>query len=289
MGKRGVALIMVTLIVAVVAVLSAATFSSLMNENRLVRRYVESTRALWLAETGIAEAVDNMPNSVSGSLGGANYTYAANSVLLGGLYYQISSAGTATLPGFGTVSRQLVAVVRTNPVNPNNFQHAIRTTGALKVLGSVDINGPQEEHASLNFANLFQHTKQEMKSYADQVYTNPPNNVTPVNGITWVDLTGSPAPEFQVTSDGWSGSGILVVAGDAQITGGTFNGILYVIGKLRMSGNPVINGTVLAESQATLETRLTGNVTINYDPAQIAAALGPLTFVSPVIVSWREN
>ncbi|OGX18540.1 MAG: hypothetical protein A3K83_07620 [Omnitrophica WOR_2 bacterium RBG_13_44_8b] len=110
--------------------------------------------------------------------------------------------------------------------------------------------------------------------------------MTPVDGITWVDL--SPGEELRISSDTWSGSGLLVVGGDAQITGGTFNGILYVIGKLRMSGNPVINGSVLAESQAEIDTTLTGNVTISYDSGAITSALGPLGFVAPVIVSWEE-
>lgn len=295
MGKRGIALIMAMLIIVVLSILSALFFSKAMNENKLVNRYVHSTRAFWLAEAGVAQAVRDLPNDVPVTpLGDSNYTFSAQTLqLTDSVYYQINSTGSVILPNVGIISRFIEVVVRTDPVGPNNFQHAIRTTSDLVIKGSVDINGPQEEFASLNFADLFEHTKEDIKSFATHLYTNPAVNVTPVDGITWIDLVppepGQLPPEFKISSDTWSGSGILVVAGDAQITGGTFNGIIYVIGKLRMSGNPVINGTVLVESETEIDTTLTGNVTINYDSSAIATALTPLQFIAPVIVSWREE
>lgn len=290
MGKRGVALIMVFLVIVVISILSGAFLFNVINENTLVNRYINSTRALWLAEAGIAEAVRHMPDSTSGSLGGASYTYSTGTNCTTNPcadYYQIDSVGTVNLGASGTISRSLSAIVRTDPVDPNHFQHAIRTTSDLVIKGSVDINGPSEEFASLNFADLFDYGKEDMRSFATHLYTNPANDVTPVDGITWVDL--SPGSELRISSNTWSGSGILVVAGDAQITGGTFDGIIYVIGKLRMSGNPVINGTILAESKATIDTFLTGNVTINYNPTAITNALNFLEFIAPVVVSWQEN
>lgn len=287
MGKRAVALIFALFVVLVITGLSGSFFLKSVNENILVKRHVNSIRAFWLAEAGVAEAISNMPNNVSGTVGGSNYTYSANTSALLGDYYQIDSWGSVTLPDADTVSRSLSAVVRTEPVDPSNFQHAIRTTVDLIIRGSVTINGPTEEYASLDFPDLFEHSKEEMESYATNSYTDPPNNVVPVDGITWVNL--SPGQELRITSDTWQGSGILIVEGDAQITGGTFNGILYVMGELRMSGNPVINGTILAESSAELDTTLTGNVTINYDSGAIADALVPLQFISPEIVSWRET
>lgn len=287
MGKRGIALILGLLVIVVIAILLASFFFGVINENTLVSRFVNSTRAFWLAEAGIAEAIVNMPNNVPPTeLGNEDYIYSALTSFLADQYYQIDSVGSVNLPGGDTISRALRAVVRTDPVNPDNFQHAIRTTADLVIRGSVEINGPTEEYASLNFADLFEHSKDDMRSYATHLYTDPPVDVTPVDVITWIDL--SPGEEFRISSDTWQGSGILVVAGDAQITGGTFNGIIYVIGKLRMSGNPTINGTVLAESETEIDTVLTGNVTINYNRDEIVNALSPLQFIAPVIVSWRE-
>lgn len=303
--QRGIALIMALLLIFVLSMLSASFFSGVINENRLVKRFVNSTRALWLAEAGVAEAINNMPSNVSGSLyGDNNYSYSASTTLWPlsqNVYYQISSTGSVSVPSYGTISRSLTVITETTPVDPNHFQHAIRTTSDLVVKGSATINGPQEEFASLNFTDLFQHSKAEMESFATNPYVDPPVNVTPVEGITWVNI--SPGQEFRITSDTWRGGcgadgdcaatadngAILVVEGDAQITGGTYYGIIYVIGKLRMSGNPVINGTILAESSTEIDTLLTGNVTINYDSSDITNALSPLQFVAPAVVSWKEN
>lgn len=287
MGKRGIALVLALFVITIIAGLSGSFFLKSVNENSLVRRAVNSTRAFWLAEAGIAEVLANMPNNASGTIGSGNYAYSAVCAPLTGDYYQVDSTGTVTLPNSDTVTRSLNAVVRTDPVDASNFQHAIRTTVELIVRGSVDINGPSEEFASLNFPDLFEHSKEEIESYATHVYTDPPVDVAPVDTITWVNL--SEGEELRISSDTWSGSGILVVEGDAQITGGTFSGIIYIMGELRMSGNPVINGTILAESSAELDTTLTGNVTINYDVQAIADALEALQFISPEIVSWRET
>lgn len=281
MGRRAAALIMSLIVVLILSLLAGSFFYAVTNNSRLVNRHINSLYAFWAAEAGISEAIDHMPSSPnSGTINNADFNAVTSS--LGSEYYQIDSTASSN-----NITRSLTAIVRTDPVDPNNFQHAIRTTSNLVIHGSVDINGPQEEFASLNFANLFEHTKDEVKSYATHLYTDPPVDITPVDAITWVDL--SPGEEFRVSSSGWVGSGILVVAGDAQITGGIFSGIIYVIGKLRMSGNPVINGTILAESKTEIDTNLTGNVTINYDPAAIADALSYLQFIAPVVVSWKEN
>src|SRR4030042_4928832 len=174
MDRRGIALIMVLLTIAVIAVLLSSFFFGVMNDNRLVSRYVNSTRAFWLAEAGIAEAQSNMPDSVSGTLQDANYAYSATTTNIAGEYYQIDATGSVDLGASGLISRSLRAIVRTDPVDPNNFQHAIRTTSELVVKGSVTINGPQEEYASLNFADLFEHSKEEVRSYATHLYTDPP-------------------------------------------------------------------------------------------------------------------
>lgn len=283
--NRGIALIMSFLVIMVIAILAASLFSGVINENRLVRRFADSTRAFWLAEAGIAEGIENMPGDIAGHTHcmqlDCTYSHNVDTEPLSGYYYQINSSGSAH-----NITRSLRAIVWTQPVPPSHFQHAIRTTSNLVVKGSVEINGPSEEFASIIFADLFEHSKADIESYATHVYTNPPNDVTPITEITWVNL--SPGNELRINSDTWTGNGILVVEGDAQITGGTFNGIIYVIGKLRMTGNPVINGTILAESATTIDTTLTGNVEINYDINAITAALSYLQFIAPAIVSWQE-
>lgn len=289
MGRAAVVLIWALLVMVVIAILLSSFFLTTMTENSLAKRYVASVRAFWAAETGISEAIVAMPNSTSGTIGGSNYSYTTTTTLIAADYYRVDSIGAAVVPSGGFVERKLSSVVKTTPVDTNNFQHAIRTTVELDVQGSVDINGTTEENAALDFPDLFDSSKEEIEAYAAHVYTDPVNNITPVDTITWINL--SEGQEFRINDNGWTGGGILVVEGNAMITGGTFDGVLYVIGDLRISGNPTISGTVLVESDTELveDTDITGNVTINYDTDAIANALVALQFISPEVVSWREQ
>lgn len=290
MLKRASALIMSLLVMIVIVILLGSYFLKVMTENNLVTRYVNSTRAFWLAEAGVAEAVINMPNNVSGNLGGSNYSYFAVTQPLAVPHFQIDSTGSVTLPGGGIINRHIMVIAETNPVDPNNFRHAIRTTSTLRIQGNVTLTAPVdppfEEDAPLNFAALFEHTRDEVRAHATYLYTDPPVDVTPVAEITWIDV--APGGECRISSDTWSGSGILVVNGDCRISGGRFEGIIYVFGRLRMSGNPDIFGTILTESPAEIETTLTGTVEISHDEQAIIDALGWLAFIAPTIVSWEE-
>ncbi len=292
-NSRGIALVVSLLILVVLAILLSSFFLSVMNENNLARRYADSVKAFWLAEAGVATGIASLPTAVSSACLSTNECFSAVTTHISGRYYQIDSTGTVSRLRGGnneSVSRLVSAVAETSDITPNNFQHAIETTVDLVVKGSVDINPGDswKEFADINFPDLFGYSKEDVKGAATHTYTDPPVSVLPCTGITWVNV--SPGGEFKISSSTWSGSGILVVAGDAQITGGTFSGIIYVIGKLRMSGNPVINGAVLAESKAEIEkdTTLTGNVTLNYDVDAITNALALLQFIAPKVVAWRE-
>jgi len=45
----------------------------------------------------------------------------------------------------------------------------------------------------------------------------------------------------------------------------------------------------LAESSTTVDTTITGNVTINYDPSKIDTALNNVASLSKQLVSWKSN
>ncbi|MBI4972861.1 MAG: hypothetical protein HZC16_03480, partial [Candidatus Omnitrophica bacterium] len=68
-----------------------------------------------------------------------------------------------------------------------------------------------------------------------------------------------------------------------------FDGIIYVIGKLTMTGDVTATGSVLAESETTVDTLLKGNVTLNYNSNSVANALSSIQFFTKDIVSWRES
>ena len=290
MNRRGVALIFGLLVIMVLSILAASFYFKSINADKLTRRYVESSRAFWLAEAGIAEALSNLPaTTASGYIGNPSYTYSAQVTQVPGTtnYYTISSTGSVALQGNQSIDRSLSVIIRTGIVNPAKFQYAIGTTTNLVVKGSVEINPSDsfQENLTLDFADLFGISKADMKLNAAAVYT-PETFPSSVSGITWVDV---PTGSTLTIAGELIGSGILVINGDVHFSGTVeFSGTIYAIGKLTMTGNVTTTGSVLAESSTTVDTILTGNVTLNYDPTEIAGALSFVQFLNKNIVCWQE-
>ncbi len=281
------------LVTLVLSILLGALYIKVVNESRQANRYVNSMRAFWLAEAGIATVKGNPGlGAASGNLGGANYTYNVPQPQVvpntNNLYWVINSTGTVNLPNGASVSRTLTATVKTAGMDSSKFPYAIDTTAELEIKGNaVTINGShKEEDNTINFINMFGISKTTMKADANHLYTDSTFDA-PVDGITWVDV--SSGHNLSITGN-LSGSGILVVNGNAKFAGTvTFNGIIYVIGTLTMSGTVTTNGAVIAESSAEADTTLAGTVNINFDLNQIENALSNVQFLSKQIVAWKET
>jgi len=299
MSKKGIALLLALLILAVLVILGSSLFISSLTESNLTKRDVRGKRAFWAAESGISKGIEKLKEcaqsgdcQVSGTIDYENesYSYFATISVLDSLNYRVDSSGF-----LGQITKNISAVVRLRDIDANNFPYAIETEGLLDIGGSAQItpSDSTKEQSSLNFNSLFTFTKEELKSYADYTYTDPPNNITPCEGITWVDV--SPDNEFRITSDSWEGSGILVIQGNVKITGGRFRGIIYIIGgRLEVplevaAGNPLIEGAILVECMPTSTTQIRGNFTLNYDLDAINEALDNLRFIAPQIVAWWEG
>jgi len=111
------------------------------------------------------------------------------------------------------------------------------------------------------------------------------------DAIYWVKIT-SDKKQLQIPKTGWQGNNvILIVEGDCDVEGGTFSGILWVMGELKIAGNTNINGAVLSEETTEVKTSVTGNPDLYYDPAAIKKAweLVPPGLGEKNIVAWREN
>ena len=103
--------------------------------------------------------------------------------------------------------------------------------------------------------------------------------------ITWVDAPGT---ESQITAS-WTGDGILIVNGNLKIAGeATFDGVIYVIGALTMSGEPTVNGGIFAESGDTIDTIISGGVTINYSASTVGEAFSSFNSLALLVESWQE-
>ena len=134
MNKRGVALIFAFLVVMVLTILFGALFLKTMNENNLVKRNVNSTRALWVAEAGVAQAVRNiLGHNGNGNLNNGSYVWTSTFWRTIGAndYYNIVSTGTVLLPSGGSIRRQVSAVARTPAVDADRFPFSIVSSGDL--------------------------------------------------------------------------------------------------------------------------------------------------------------
>jgi len=289
--KRKAAALITTVIIAVILAMLGIVFTiRSIQEKNLAERYINSVRAFWLAEAGVAEGLKNLSaSSVNSCLGcpQANSCCYQAVIQLTGTDYQIDSSGSVTLPSGAIITKGVSVVVRTQPPE---LEYAIETTGELILTGNAyTINGTTNEGATIDFSGLFGESKEDIELRANNHYDD--ELVSPVDGITWVDV--SPESELGVAGE-LQGSGILIISGDVHFSGSfVFSGIVYIAGKLRMSGTPVINGSIFAESETDIDTTIAGHVTIGYDPIAINNALGyaPETTSSgpSEIISWRQT
>jgi len=154
--------------------------------------------------------------------------------------------------------------------------------------GHSYIVGNIEENVDLVFETIFGITMEQMRAIADHDYTNPSNNVSPVNGVTYIELTGNNKVHF--TNRHWSGSGILIVDGDFQMTGGTFEGIVWVNGRLQIAGNALVRGSMFVSEEPNNQLpHVTGNCDLYYDYDIVHQLLSTYNITSKPrvkILSW---
>lgn len=285
--RKGFVLIFSLLVTLILSLMLTSFYVQNINEGNLAKRFVDSTRAFWLAEAGAAQAYVNFPSGASGSLDGANNTFVAVVTPISGNYYTITSTGTVTRPDGATITRVITTSVKTGNTDATKFKYGVETTTELEIKGSAEINpsGSSKEYSTLDFPDLFGVTKAQMQAGATHSYTAATFGA-PVDGITWVDVSSG---TLNITGD-LTGSGVLVINGNVKFAGNViFDGIIYVIGALTMTGNVTTSGSILAESSTTVDTTITGNVTINYDPDKITTALNNVASLSKQVVSWKSN
>jgi hypothetical protein len=281
-NKSGVILGLVVIVLVVVNVLGIGLLSQrAMNAIEVVKG-IKSTQAFWIAEGGLGMAISYLPNMpetnpFSGTLGNGKYDVTITPV--SAYRWTIESVGSVNI-----VTRRIRVVVGPDVTT------AIMLSGNLDIKGNAEVNGVVEEYTTPRFEDVFGVTKEEMQDNATYKYTDPPNNKMPVEKITWINNN------FKITASSWVGSGIMIVNGDLTITGGTFNGIIWVTGKLgiSVSGNPVINGSIFVEGGATVDSTITGTAEISFDQSAIDAAFSNfITFPvsvspKPAVLSWQE-
>ncbi|MBN1913552.1 MAG: hypothetical protein JW788_04040 [Candidatus Omnitrophica bacterium] len=301
MNKRGVALILCLLVLAVLFVLASSFFLKSVNENNFVKRYINSTRAFWVAEAGVAEAIRSIPaSSTSGNLGSDSYeaSISYRTSISSCNYYDIISTGIVNLPSGGDIRRTVHAVVKTGPIDPTKFQYGLAAANEL-CFGGASCNKDAEDFldpdtcnghpcweegdTTINFNDLFGYEQSEIEAIATH-YTEITFPGT-VSGITWVDV--SDGSSLMATSD-LEGDGVLIIDGDVHFGGSyEFRGIVYVLGTMDALGTFDAYGSVIVASTAGVDS-INGTPLFHYDVSEITDALSLLSSSNVDMVSWRE-
>ena len=274
-SEKGIALVAALAFTLILTILGLSVLIVASNEITLTRKDINETKAFYLAEAGLGMAISDLPNtnSFSGTLGNGEYDVTITPV----------SAYGWTIESVGSVN---MATRRIRVVVGPDITTAMTVSGGLDVKGNAEVNGDVVENTTPIFEDVFGVTKTEMQDNATYKYTSPPNNKMPVGEITWITNA------FKITTNSWVGGGIMIVNGNLDISGGTFNGVIWVIGKLSISGNPVINGSIFVEGNVTVDTTVTGTAVVSFDQSAIDDAFSNLsTFPvspKPAVLSWQE-
>jgi len=220
-------------------------------------------------------------NVLDGTIDSIKYVMAGTGDTL-----QITSYVTAKVNGELTQYKGFANILYSS----GNFNNAITCSEILSVTGHSTVIGNIENEVDLDFETVFGMTMAQMRAIADNDYTNPPNNVDPVNGITYIETTGNNKAHF--TNHHWSGSGILIVDGEFHMTGGTFDGIIWVEGgRFMISGNGLVRGTIFVNSDPEEQIKVTGNCDIYYDETIVQTLLSTYNIISGptiTIINWSN-
>lgn len=309
-SESGAILPIVIILMLALTITGLALLNAGVMENSLVRKEVSKNQTFYLAEAGIEHARVKLEEDWEGWEAYSPISAALEAGTYSAYIYDTDSSG-ADLPWnqrrvrstgtVGEISKTVEVILRKSPTS-SGITSALTAGGDIIVKGSAEINPPpteDDEYVDFElgdnpddgltlFEEIFGVSKDEMKAIAkdspNRYYDSAINNDL-VENITWVD--GSP-DQSQITTSTWTGSGIWIVNGDLKITGGTFEGILWVIGSLYIAaGNPLISGAVFVECSAEVDTTVTGNATIELNTEATGSVLGDLG-TGPVVESWRE-
>jgi hypothetical protein len=163
---------------------------------------------------------------------------------------------------------------------PANIQAAVSANGDVIVKGNAAVVGDIDENIQppLDFEEIIGVTSAYVQSIATNTYINPSNNPQPCTGITWISIT-NPSGSAKFTTANWSGSGLMVIDGDADFSGGYFYGILWITGELRITGNLVVAGALFVEGGTEIAaTVISGSPTIEFSVQAVSDFLGTVSF-----------
>lgn len=318
-NESGVILLIVIIFALALIIMGMAFLNMAVMEHNLAMREVHKTQAFYLAEGGVEDARfklgdnanwDTLASIDETSLGEGIYTANIYNTDTEGNLLDPDNDSKRRIRSTGTVKEvsQIVQVIVRQIASSTDIDAVLESGGTVEVKSTaVTISGLVrakdeiiDKHDQITnedidpflfddpdayFEKVFNATKDQMmkKAKADGIYYEDPINNDPVNKITWIE---TPNEESQITANTWSGDGIFIVNGDLKMTGGTFYGIIWVMGGLTIpTGNPVINGAIFVEGGITVD--IAGTVDLIYDPDAISDAIEEIGTI-PWIEFWEQ-
>lgn len=318
-NESGVILLIVIIFALALIIMGMAFLNMAVMEHNLAMREVHKTQAFYLAEGGVEDARfklgdnanwDTLTSIDETSLGEGIYTANIYNTDTEGNLLDPDNDSKRRIRSTGTVKEvsRIVQVIVRQIASSTDIDAVLESGGTVEVKSTaVTISGLVrakdeiiDKHDQITdedidpflfddpdayFEKVFNATKDQMmkKAKADGIYYEDPINNDPVNKITWIE---TPNEESQITANTWSGDGIFIVNGDLKMTGGTFYGIIWVMGGLTIpTGNPVINGAIFVEGGITVD--IAGTVDLIYDPDAISDAIEEIGTI-PWIEFWEQ-
>ena len=304
-GKKeeGNAMVFAIVVILVVFIVGASLVFLSENESRKSVRSNKQNATLYIADGGIEKAIWELNHSTSYTgesnitLGEGKFSIMISTPMGNPNQREIVSTGQIGLsrrkikalcekvPGSITVNSALSCGGNVN-MGGNASVAGGALTGILvpvgcsvSTVGGAMVTGtPSTGNAPFpSFEDVFGVTMAQMQGFATNKYTNPGNNPA-CSGITWVD------GDLKATTSSWSGTGVLIVNGDFEMSGGNFTGVIYVVGTFRMTGNARIDGSILSQSMADV-TGIFGTADIAYNPSAVDQANNVYPFK---ILTWQE-
>ncbi len=302
-NKQGNTIIFAMIVVFIVFIIGASLVMFGEHETKKSVASIQKNTALYIAEGGVRKAIWELNHDgtytgeAESPLGEGNFTVSV--ITPAGLndQRQILSKGN-----IGPASRT-VKVICERITTVINVSSAVQCAGDVSMTGNCNVDGgslpgvlvpvgnsvsvagsasltgtPASGNAPFPaFEDVFGVTMAQMQGMATTTYTNPGNNPA-CSGITWVE------GELKATNSSFNGSGILIVNGDFSFQGGVFNGVIYVTGEIRITGNGVIHGAILGQSTTELSFAA-GTPELSYD-GSIIDTVGELFPFH--ILNWQE-
>jgi len=320
MNNKGSLLVVTLTFVLIFTLLGFGAIRLAGLQNELAEKQEWSMEAFWLADGAVARASQQLPTKLFPA---GQYV----NIPLGNGTYDVSSARDVIKDSQGNViytyQFQWVIDAQGTVRNQNRKIHAIlsaldmrfniMTRGTIKDMdkcpqSSIIIDCTLvKEHANFSLDNFFQGLNTAaIKNMADYTYRDPNNagDVNPISGLTVVNLVEKSS--LNITTDNSNGTVLLIVdttavSGNPQkppqinIEGNPyFFGVIWIRGEAKITGTSRINGAVVVEGASMEETKLSGNLTLEYDEEAIERAVSLLGYSHLVppgpikIINWEE-